>query len=147
MDPRAQRIRNRISDGGRCRSQARLAESFCAIRAIRIGTLDDNRFHLRKVERCDQMIVEERWIPDSAPIIDDEFFVQRRADAHGEPAFDLRNTVQRIDRLSNVVGRNHTNESHSACFFVHRNFGRLRRIHVKRGCVLAMSGLRINVFA
>ena len=37
------------------------------------------------------MIVEERRILDSPPIIDDEFFVQRRANAHGESAFDLRN--------------------------------------------------------
>src|SRR5207249_1687800 len=106
----------------------------------------DNRFHLRYVERRHQVVVQKGRVFDPALVVNNQLFVQGSADAHGETAFNLSDAVQRIDRFSDVMGRNDSEKTHSTRFLVHRDLSSLRRIHIERRGVVAVSRLRIDVF-
>ncbi len=92
------------------------------------------------------MIVEERRVAHSSLFIDDQMLVQRRADSHRQPAFDLRRAVRRVDRLAHVVRRRHAQHARPAGLFVHRDFRRLGRVHIKSRRVIAVAGLEIEIF-
>ena len=107
VDSDPKRVGDRIADGGRCRREAGFTQTFGAIGAFGLRALDDDRNHLRHVQRSDQVIIEKRRVTHFAGIVDDHFFVQRGADAHGDAAFDLRHAIQWVDRLADIVRRRH----------------------------------------
>src|SRR5437867_7616992 len=79
-------------------------------------------------------------------VVNDQLFMQGGADTHRKTALNLRDAIERVDRLTHVMSRNHSDDAHSSCFFIDGDLRSLRRIHIERGCVLAVPGLWVDVF-
>ena len=93
------------------------------------------------------MIIEKGGVAHLAGVVDDQLFMQCRADAHDDAAFDLRGAIQRINRLADVMGRRHAQDADAAALFVHLDLSGLGCVHVKRRSVVAVAGFQVQVLA
>ena len=88
--------------GGRWHER-RLADALGAVRALRLGLLDEDDLDLRHAGRRDEVQRLERLVTRHA-VLDDELLGERLAEAHVHAALDLALGERRVDRPADVVG-------------------------------------------
>src|ERR1041384_4846986 len=81
VNAHVERIGDGVADGGGRRRKTGLAKAFGAVGSLRLGTLKNDWNHLRHVERGESMKTKKRRMAHFAGLLDDNFLVQRRADA------------------------------------------------------------------
>ena len=103
---------------------------------MRIPFLDDDRFHLRRVQRSRDDVISQA-IVDDASAVPHEFFEQAVANCLQRSAFDLTRCENRMNRAADVLSRGDLRASHFERVHIDFDFGdfsppRVTRISIAR---------------